>query len=97
MKTRGLFQLAAPFFGALMLNPFVPMKRRFEFSPSLLRASCLRCDLAGRFAFGERVNSHSGVGARERVLGFVRGNASRAECIVAYWTQTDPDFFLGLP
>src|SRR5437879_11597962 len=54
------------------------------------------CHLAGRFAVGKQINSRSVVSAEGRVLGFVRGNARRAECFEAYWTQTDPDFFLGL-
>src|SRR6267142_3097408 len=38
------------------------------------------CYLAWRFVVGEQSNSHSIVGAEERVPGFVRGNAQRAEC-----------------
>jgi hypothetical protein len=51
------------------------------------------CHLAGRYAVGKQINSRSVVGAKGHVLGFVRGNARRAECFEAYWTQTDPDFF----
>jgi hypothetical protein len=54
-------------------------------------------DLAGLLAVGEHINSDSVVGIGECVLGFVPGNARRADCFEAYWTQKDVDFFLGSP
>jgi len=54
-----------------------------------------RCDLARWVAAGEQINADSVVGAGERVLGFVRRNAGGRSAWNAYWTQTDPDFFLG--
>ena len=52
-------------------------------------------DLAGWLAVGEQINSDSIVGIGECVLGFVAGNMRRADCFEAYWTQKDPDVFLG--
>jgi hypothetical protein len=54
-----------------------------------------RCDLAGRFAFGEQLNSHSVVGARERVLGFARGNLSRAVFLWLIGPKRTQIFFWG--
>src|SRR5438876_283056 len=54
-----------------------------------------RCDLAGWFAAGEQINSHSVVGAGARVLGFVRGNARRAECFEGLLDPNGPRFFYG--
>jgi hypothetical protein len=53
---------------------------------------------AGWFAAGEQINSHSVVGcwsARSRIRSreCAAGGVLR---LLAYWTQTDPDFFLGL-
>src|SRR5712664_1767373 len=54
-----------------------------------------RCDLAGWFAAGEQINSHSVVGAGAHVLGFVRGNARRAECFEGLLDPNGPRFFSG--
>jgi hypothetical protein len=52
--------------------------------------------LAGWSAVDGEINSGAVAGAGARVPKLVRDNAWRAECFEAYWTQTDPDFFLGL-
>ncbi len=52
-----------------------------------------RCDLAWWFAAGEQINSHSVVGAGAHVLGFVRGNARRAECFEGLLDPNGPRFF----
>jgi hypothetical protein len=54
-----------------------------------------RCDLARWFAAGEQINSDSVVGAGGRVLGFVRGNARRAECCEPLLDPNGPRFFAG--
>src|SRR5580658_7215400 len=54
-----------------------------------------RCDLAGWRAVGEQINSHSIVGAGERVLDFIRGNAPRVECFDGLLDPNGPRFFSG--
>jgi hypothetical protein len=54
-----------------------------------------RCYLAGWRAVGEQINSHSVVDAGARGLGFVRGNARRAECFEGLLDPNGPRFFSG--